>query len=104
MHAIGVQPARLHDLFDLSNGDVRGGSHHWIEVTRGLAKHQVAPAVGLPSFDKSEVGLERVFHHMRPAIELTDLFAFSDHRSRASRREERGNSSATGANPLRQRP
>ena len=75
---VGIEFADFDQLFDFGDGDFGGGRHHGIEVARGLAIDEIAPFVALPRFDESEVGFERVFHHVGAAVEFARLFSFGD--------------------------
>src|SRR5271165_1013460 len=45
VYLVGIDLAGLNQMLDLRNRNLRCSRHHGIEVTRGLAIHQVAPAV-----------------------------------------------------------
>ncbi len=82
---------------------MRGGGHHRIEVTCGLAKHQIPPTIRLPSFDESEVGFERALHHMGAAVELAHLLTLGYDSSCAGRSKECRNAGAASTNSFSQR-
>src|SRR5579864_5961374 len=55
---VGVQFSYLGQMFDLSDGDRRGGGHHGVEVARRLSVNQISPAVPFPGFDEGEIRLQ----------------------------------------------
>src|ERR1035441_3973665 len=48
MDRFRVEPTELDHLFDFRDDIIGGGGHHGIEVSRGLAIDEVAPAIALP--------------------------------------------------------
>src|SRR5579871_6608263 len=103
MNAVRVELAWLYNLFHLDNRDPRRRSHYRIKVPRCLAENQVAPAIGLPCLDQSEIGLQSAFHHILAAVKLAHLFAFRYYGACACRREKSRNTGAASAYALRQR-
>src|SRR5262249_17889008 len=104
MDAIRIELADLDQLFDFSDGDLAGGGDHWVEVARGLAIDEVAPAIALPRFDDREVAVDRVLEDALPAVARdlkdTSLAAVGAHGAGAGGREERWDARAAGAQPL----
>src|SRR5215468_10664102 len=66
--AIGVELADLDELLDLDDRDLAGLRAQRVEVARGLAKQQVAPAVAFPRLDDREVAADGVFEHAVLAV------------------------------------
>src|SRR5580700_499901 len=104
MHLVRLNLAGFNQLLDFGDSDLRGGRHHGIEVARGLAINQVSPPIALPRLDQREVGLERMFEHVRAAVELARFFAFGHNGAVACRSEERWNPRSPGANALSECP
>src|SRR5258706_2662565 len=48
MHFIGIELAKLDEFFDFGDDVIGGRCHHRIEVARGLAIDEIAPAVAFP--------------------------------------------------------
>src|SRR5258708_35569324 len=86
----------------LDFGDyVSGGSgHHGIEIARGLAIDEIAPAIAFPGFDEREVAAQAAFENVMAAIELAGFFSFGNHGAVAGWCVEGGDTSATGAKGL----
>ena len=103
VHEIGVELADLDQLLDLGDGDAPGGGHHRPKVARGLAKHEVAPAVALPRLDEREVGPQAALEHVHAAVELLDFLALGDLGAIAGGRVEAGDASAARPDALGQR-
>src|SRR5262249_43742105 len=76
VHAVRIELSWLQELFHLDDGHAGSRCHDRIEISRGLAEAQVAPAVGLPGLDQREVGLEGALHDVRLALKLAHLLAF----------------------------
>ena len=55
MDAVGIERSHRHDLLDLDHADPAASSGRQVEVSRGLAEHEVAGLVGLPRLDQREV-------------------------------------------------
>src|SRR5438270_4342100 len=103
VHPVRRKLADVHQLFHFGDDVVGGGGHHRIEVARGLAINEVAPAVALPCFDEREVDAQAALHHVHAAVELPGLFAFGDHGAVAGGRVERGDARAAGAQAFAER-
>src|SRR6266849_7066045 len=71
MNLIGVELAKFDKLFDFGDDVVGGGSHHRIEVARGLAVDEIAPAVAFPGFDEREIAADASLHDVHAAVEFT---------------------------------
>src|SRR5882724_10571027 len=100
---VGFELADFHKLFNFGDDVIGGGGHHGIEVARSLAIDEIAPAVAFPGFDESEIAAQAAFKDIHPAIELSSLFAFGNHRAVASRCVEAGDPGTACAQPLRKR-
>src|SRR5436309_1401524 len=94
------EPAGFDEFFDFGDDVVGGGSHHGIEVARGLAVDEVAPAIAFPRFDEGEIAAEAALHDVHAALEFAGFLAFGDHRAVTSGRVERGDASAPSAQAL----
>src|SRR6266436_6667022 len=75
---VGRELAEFDELLDFGDYVIGGGGHHGIEVARGLAVDEIAPAVALPGFDESEVAAKGAFQNVVAAIELASFFSFGD--------------------------
>src|SRR6266436_1327958 len=95
---VGRELAEFDELLDFGDYVVGGGGHHGIEVARGLAIGQIAPAVALPGFDEGEIATQGALENIVAAVEFAGFLAFGNHGAVAGGREECGNSGATGAN------
>src|SRR5258708_21797549 len=86
----------------LDFGDyVSGGSgHHGIEIARGLAVGEIAPAIAFTGLDEREVAAQAALENVMAAIELAGFFSFGNHGAVAGWCVEGGDTSATGANAL----
>jgi hypothetical protein len=100
---VGVELADLDQLLDLDDRDLAGLGAQRVEVARGLAEHQVAPAVAAPRLDDREVAADRVLQHAAPAVDLAGLLAIGDLRAEPGRRVERLDPRAPRAQPLGER-
>src|SRR5258707_1812596 len=94
---IGRELARFDELLDFGDDVVGGGGHHGIEVARGFAEDEIAPAVALPGFDEREIATKGALQNEVAAVELACLFAVGDHGAVAGGRVKRGNARAAGA-------
>src|SRR5947207_9590170 len=79
MNLIGVELAEFHELFDFGDHMVGSGGHHGIEVARGLAVDEIAPAVTFPSFDEGEIAADGALHNVLAAVEFASFFSVSHH-------------------------
>src|SRR6185295_8668972 len=100
---VGVERADRDELLDLDDGHLAGLGAQRVEVARGLAEHQVAPAIAAPRLDDREVAADRVLEHAAPAVDLAGLLAVGDLGAVAGRRVERLDPGAAGAQPLGER-
>src|SRR5258708_38479127 len=91
---IGRELARFDELLDFGDDVVGGSGHHGIEIARGLAEDEIAPAVALPGFDKREVAAQGALQNEVAAVELGCLFAVGDHGAVAGERGKRGDARA----------
>jgi hypothetical protein len=103
VYLIGGQLTGLDELLHFSNHVFGGGSHHGIEVARGPAVDEIAPAVPLPSLDEGEIATECSFEHKVTAIEFTRLLPLRDHGAVTGGRVKSRNSCATSADAFRER-
>src|SRR6266446_1066857 len=103
MHLIGVELAEFDQFFHFSDDVIGSCCHHGIEVARGLAIDEVAPAVAFPPLDERKVTAQAALHHVPAPIEFAGFFSFRDHRAVARGCVERGNAGASGAQALAQR-
>src|SRR6266446_1241883 len=94
---VGRELAELDQLFDFGDYVIGGGGHHGIEVARGLAIDEIAPAVALPGFDESEISAQGALEEVLAAVEFAGFFAFGNHGAVAGGCVKRGNASAAGA-------
>src|SRR5258707_11118742 len=102
MNLIGVELAKLDEFFNFGDDVVGGGGHHGIEVARGLAIDEIAPAVAFPGFDESEIAAQGALHDVFAAVEFAGFLSFGDHGAVAGGSIERRNSGAAGAEALAQ--
>jgi hypothetical protein len=104
VNLIGVELAEFDEFFDFGYDVVGGGGHHGIEVARGLAIDEVAPAIAFPGFDESKIAADGALKDILAAVEFTSFFSLGNHGAVARRRVKGRNTSASGAQPLRERP
>src|SRR6266852_8868572 len=97
---VGRELAELDELLDFSDYVIGGGGHHGIEVARGLAIDEIAPAIAFPGFDEREVPTQPALQNVVAAVELAGFFSFGNQGAVAGRCVEGGDTSATGANAL----
>jgi len=102
VNLIGRKRAKLDKFFDFGDDVVGGGGHHGIEVARGLAIEEIAPAVALPRFDESKVAANAALENVVAAIEFARFFAVRDHGAEARWCEESGNAGAASADAFRE--
>src|SRR5690606_14660139 len=95
--------AQRHDFPDLHDGVARGHAHDGVEVARGKAVLQVAPAIAHVSLDEGEVGGKRLFQDIAHAIDDTGFLALGHQRAVARWREEGPQACSGSAQPLCQR-
>ena len=103
MYLIRIQFAQLDKLLNFRDNVVRRGHHHRVVISGGLAKHQIAPAVALPRFHKSEVAAQGAFQQVRTPIKNAHRFSLGDHGAKSGGSEKRRNSRAARAQALGQR-
>src|SRR3984893_280976 len=99
---VGRQLAELDELLDFGDYVIGGGGHHGIEVARGFAVDEIAPAIAFPGFDEGEVTAQAALENVVAAVEFARLLALGNYRAEARRSVEGGNPGATGANALRE--
>src|SRR6266852_2529014 len=97
---VGRQLAEFDELLDFSDYVIGGRGHHGIEVARGLAIDEIAPAIAFPGFDEREVPTQPALQNVVAAVELAGFFSFGNQGAVAGRCVEGGDTSATGANAL----
>src|SRR5216683_3865198 len=102
VYLVGRELAKFHELFDFGDHVIGGGSHHGIEVARGLAIDEIAPAIAFPSFDKREIAAQAALEDVMAAVEFARLLAFGNHGAVAGWCVEGGNTSTAGADALRE--
>src|ERR1700739_417724 len=100
VNLIWGQVTGLNELFDLGDDVIRSGGHHGIEVTRGFAEDEIAPAVSLPGLDESKIAAQGALQHEVAAVEFTRLFAVGDHGAVTGGRVKRRNASAARSQAL----
>ena len=89
--------AQIDKLFDFSDDVIGRGGHHGIEVARGLAVDEIAPAVAFPGFDEGEVTADGALEDVGASVEIAGFLAFGNHGAVTSGRVERGDACAAGA-------
>src|SRR5712664_1426220 len=94
---VGRELAEFDELLDFGDYVIGGGGDHGIEVARGLAVDEIAPAVTLPGFDEGELAAQGALENVVAAVEFAGFFAFGNHGAVAGGREEGGNACAAGA-------
>src|SRR5205085_5930354 len=104
MDAVGIERADRHDLLDLGDADLAAGGGRQVEVARGLAEHEVAALVRLPSLDDRQIGADAAFEDILLPVEFLDLLALGDLRAEAGLCVESGDARAARAHPLGERP
>jgi len=68
MDGVRLRLARLHELFDLGDGDAAGHGGERVEVGGGLAEAEVAVAVAAPGPHEGVVGGDAVFQDVGGAV------------------------------------
>ncbi|CAH0326431.1 hypothetical protein SRABI128_05331 [Microbacterium sp. Bi128] len=97
---VRFQLAGLDDHFGLGDRHGSRGSHHRIEVLRGIPVDQVAVGVGRAGVNQGDVGLDGALLDIGLAVELRQRLAFGDEGAHAGLRVERRDAGAAGAQPL----
>src|SRR6266704_526801 len=64
MNLVRIELAEFNEFLDFGDDVVGGRRHHGIEVARGPAIDEIAPAVAFPGFDKRKVATEAALHHV----------------------------------------
>src|SRR5882762_5086014 len=100
---VGFELADFHKLFNFGDDVIGGGGHHGIEVARGLAIDEIAPAVAFPGFDESEIAAQATLEDVVAAVEFAGFLSFGDHGAVAGGCVERGDAGSPGAEALAQR-
>src|SRR6267154_1465250 len=103
MNLVRIELAEFNEFLDFGNDVVGGSRHHGIEVARGLAIGEIAPAVTFPRFDEREITAQAAFEDVHAAIEFASFFSLGDHRAIARGRVERGNTGTSGTQAFAQR-
>ena len=103
MNLIGVELAEFHEFFDFGDHVVGSGGHHRVEVARGLAVDEIAPAVTFPRFDEGEIAADGSLHDVLVAVEFAGFFSVSDHGAVSRGGIERGDAGTSSAQALRER-
>src|SRR5581483_7325284 len=98
MHAVWLKFTDFDQIFDFGNRDLRGRSHHGIEISRRLPIDKISPFIALPGFYKGKIRLQCALHHIHASFEFTRFFVFSDQCAETRWRVESRNSRTTGAN------
>src|SRR5258708_26437038 len=97
---IGRELARFDELLDFGDDVVGGGGHHGIEVARGFAEDEIAPAVAFPGFNKREVAAQGALQNEVAAVEIARFLAVGDHGAVARWGVKSGGAGAARAQPL----
>src|ERR1700712_3302481 len=72
----GIERTELHHLVQGGDRACRGHRHDGAEVARRHAVGEVAPAVAAFGLDQGDVGVDGIFEHLHPAVDLARLLAF----------------------------
>src|SRR5207302_758386 len=102
MHQVGIELAGFDEVFYLGNRHLGRGRHHGVEVARRLAVNEIARLVALPRLNKGKIRLQRVFHQIKPAIELAGLFVFGHYSTHTRRCEKCWDAGASRADAFRE--
>jgi hypothetical protein len=86
----------------LGDGGLGGHRHDRAEVARGLAVHQVAPAVAAQRLDQREVGVDGRLQHVVAAVDQARFLALGQQGAVAGRAEEAADAGAGGADAFGQ--
>src|SRR5260370_34522284 len=97
MNLIRVELAELYEFFDFGDNVVGGIRHHGIEVARGLALDEVAPAIAFPCLDECEITAQAAFENILAAVPPAGLFSFAHNGATARGRVEGANNGCPGA-------
>src|SRR5699024_10920745 len=100
MNIIGVELAVFHDFFYLNNSYLARHCRIWVKVSSRTTEYQVTRTVCLISFYKRNIGNNGTLHDKVIAIELANLFAFSNHGTVTRTRIERGDTCTTSTQTL----
>src|SRR5467141_3968885 len=103
MNLVGVKLAEFDEFFDFGDDVVGGGGHHGIEVARGFAEDEIAPAVAFPGFDKREVPAQGALQNEVAAVELARFLAVGNHGAVAGGGVKGGDARAAGAQAFGER-
>src|SRR5580704_5599436 len=77
---LGIKRAQLNDLAHLRDGDLPRHRHHRVEVARGFAINEIAPAIAALRLDEREIARERLFEDIELALDRTCFFALRQQR------------------------
>src|SRR5258708_6989388 len=94
---VGRELAGFDELLDFGDDVVGSGGHYRIEIARGFAEDEIAPAVALPGFDKSEVAAQGAFKNKVAAVEFARFLAVGNHGAVAGGSVKRGDARTAGA-------
>jgi hypothetical protein len=100
---VGLELARLDEVFDLGDRHLAGGGHHRIEVSRGLAVDEIALGIALPGVDDRHISHQAPLHNIILAVEAANLLAVGDDGADTRLGEESGYAGAAGPDALGER-
>src|SRR6267378_1595112 len=103
VNLVWVELAEVDEFFDFGNDVIGGGGHHGIEIARGLAIDEIAPAIAFPCFDEREIAAEGAFEDVLAAVEFARFLVVGDHGAVARGGVERGDAGTSRAEALAQR-
>src|SRR5579863_4831990 len=83
MDVVRIDLAGRHQMLDLCDRYLRGGCHHRVKVTRGLAVNEVAGGIALPGVNDGEVGEQAALHDVFLAVENLFFLALGNQRADA---------------------
>ena len=97
-------PRRDDVIFHFDDGDAGRHRHNRVEIALRQAELQVAEGVRLPGPDERVVGVQGVFQHIRPAVDLPVFFALGQFRAHTGRGVKGANAGGSSAHALGQGP
>ena len=69
---VGIDIARLNQLFHFGNCYASGGRHHGIEITRCFSIHKITQAVASPRLHEGKIGCQRALEDIRSDPEVVE--------------------------------
>jgi hypothetical protein len=99
----GIELAELCKVVCASHGQICSGRHDRIEIARGPAVDEIAPAIRFPGVDQRHVTSQRVLEHVIPIADASHFLVGGKQGADAGRCEEGRNTGTRRAQSFRER-